>query len=134
MNDDEVWDVMDTHIQEEFDDLELSYYFRFNSIQFLLLCWKNTSEKIQLNNVILENQYPYTRFLDGKDKVTLQICTNEINYHHPELIHVSWDRLIEVGHMRKKVLDKDPVYQENMKKMMELWNKEEQRLASGHKR
>ena len=36
-----------------FDDLKLSYLFRFNSAQFLLMCWDKCSTKIRKNNIIL---------------------------------------------------------------------------------
>lgn len=33
--------------KESFPDLEISYVFRFNSVQFLLLCWDKKSNKIE---------------------------------------------------------------------------------------
>ncbi len=34
--------------KEDFPDLRVSYVFRFNSVQFLLLCWEKYSDKIML--------------------------------------------------------------------------------------
>lgn len=33
--------------KENFPDLKISYVFRFNSVQFLLLCWDKKSDKIE---------------------------------------------------------------------------------------
>lgn len=32
--------------KEEFPDLEISYVFRFNSVQFILMCWNKDSKKL----------------------------------------------------------------------------------------
>lgn len=45
---------------EEFDNLEFSYVFRFNSGQFILLCFNNdiSDEKLEQLKVVLGIQYP----------------------------------------------------------------------------
>ena len=35
-------------------NLEISYVFRFNSVQFLLLCWDKESNKIEQNRTVLQ--------------------------------------------------------------------------------
>lgn len=87
--------------KEGFPGLQLSYLFRFNSVQFLLMCWSEDSGKIQQNKVVLEYQYPYYLMKANDDKAVLPLCTDELNYHKYEHIHVRWDGLFEVGYMRK---------------------------------
>mgnify|MGYP003100170795 CR=1 FL=1 len=82
--------------KEKFPDLRVSYLFKFNSVQFLLLCWDKSSDKIEQNNIVLECQYPYCMLKAGNTTVTLAKCTDEFNYHHFEHIHVRWDGLFEV--------------------------------------
>ena len=45
--------------RENFPDLKISYVFRFNSVQFLLLCWDKESNRIEQNRTVLQCQYPY---------------------------------------------------------------------------
>ena len=49
----------------------VSYPFKFNSVQFLLLCWDKSSDKIEQNNIVLECQYPYCMLKAGNTTVTL---------------------------------------------------------------
>lgn len=82
-------------------DLNFSYLFRFNNIQFLLLCWNKDSTNIEQNNIVLSCQYPYY-LMTPTDKIgEIRLCTDELNYHREEFIHVTWDLLFEVGTMRK---------------------------------
>lgn len=84
-----------------FPDLCFSYLFRFNNIQFLLLCWDKNSKNIEQNNIVLHCQYPYYLMNPTDKHGEISLCTDELNYHRAELIHVSWDLLFEVGKMRK---------------------------------
>lgn len=45
---------------ETFEGLLLSYIFRFNSGQFILLCWDKDSPKLEQNLTVIKLQYPYT--------------------------------------------------------------------------
>lgn len=117
--------------KEDFSDLTTSYLFKFNSVQFLLMCWDKHSEKIEENNIMLSYQYPYYLMKANEKKATLPVCTDEINYHHFEHVHVKWDRLFEVGLMRKLASGGEYQY----KKLYEKeWKKEEEKLRQEHPR
>ena len=111
--------------KEDFPDLRVSYIFKFNSVQFLLLCWDKDSDKIEQNNIVLECQYPYCLLKDGNTTATLPVCTDEFNYHHFEHIHVRWEGLFEVGLMRKYASGGKFKYKESYEKE---WLKEEQKI------
>lgn len=116
---------------ERFPDLKVSYLFRFNSVQFLLMCWDRASEKIDENNAVLSYQYPYYRMSANETKAVLPICTDESNYHLFEHVHVKWDGFFEVGCMRKiasggKYVAKGLYERE--------WEKEEERIKNQHPR
>ena len=117
--------------EQEFPDLKLSYLFRFNSVQFLLMCWDKNSANISQNNTILKFQYPYY-FMNADDyKAIIPVCTNEINYHKCNIIHVSWDLISEVGLIRKHASGGKYEY----KKFIEMqWAKEEERIKNEHPR
>lgn len=117
--------------KEEFSDLIFSYVFRFNSVQFLLMCWDKKSDKINQNNIILSCQYPYYLMKANEDKAVLPICTDELNYHEFEHIHVSWDGLFEVGIMRKLASGGKYQYKELFDKE---WQKEEENIKQQHPR
>lgn len=116
---------------EKFSDLEFSYVFRFNSVQFLLFCWKKESENIEKNNIILQYQYPYALLSDVNPRILLPICTNEMNYHRFEQIHVSWDGFFEVETMRKLASGGRYIFKETADKE---WENEEAIIAKEHPR
>jgi hypothetical protein len=117
--------------KEDFPDLRVSYVFRFNSVQFLLLCWGKHSYKIEQNNVVLGYQYPYYLMRKNDREAELPICTDEVNYHLFEHIHVSWDGCFEVGTMRKYASGGKYEFKELYEKE---WAKEEERLKEEHSR
>ena len=117
--------------KEEFPDLKLSYVFRFNSVQFLLMCWDNNSEKIEQNKVVLECQYPYYLLKANDKNAILPLCTDELNYHKFEHIHVRWDGLFEVGLMRKYASGGKYKYKEVYEKE---WIEEEKIIKEKHPR
>ena len=117
---------------QTFKDLEFSYAFRFNSVQFLLMCWKKGSENIDNGKVVLKYQYPYTLLSEEENTASLSLCTDESNYHHFEQIHVSWDGLFEVGRMRKLATpDSEKQY---LQQLQSAWKEEEKRLKEEHPR
>ncbi|PJI06553.1 MULTISPECIES: hypothetical protein [Clostridium] len=117
--------------KQEFPDLKISYLFRFNSVQFLLMCWDKNSEKIEQNNIVLEYQYPYYLMKANDKKAVLPLCTDELNYHKYEHIHVRWDGLFEVGLMRKYASGGTYEYKELYEKE---WKREEKRIMEKHPR
>ncbi len=116
---------------EEFPDLKLSYVFRFNSVQFLLLCWDKSSNQIEQNNVVLECTYPYYLMNPDDDVAELPVCTDELNYFKFEHIHVKWDGLLEVQLMRKLASGGRYEYKELIGKE---WEEEEKRISEKHPR
>ncbi len=111
--------------------MRVSYLFKFNSVQFLLLCWDKSSDKIEQNNIVLECQYPYCMLKAGNTTVTLAKCTDEFNYHHFEHIHVRWDGLFEVAVMRKYASGGNFKYKDEYEKK---WDEEEQKIIDEHPR
>jgi len=116
---------------EDFPDLKFSYLFRFNSVQFLLMCWDKNSEKIDQNNIVLDCQYPYHLMKPNENKAVLPLCTDELNYHKFEHIHVRWDGLFEVGLMRKYASGGSYTYKEHIEKE---WQEEEKKISEEHPR
>lgn len=117
--------------KEEFPDLRVSYIFKFNSVQFILLCWDRGSEKIKQNKVVLEYQYPYSMMSEENEKIVLPICTDEVNYHQFVHIHVRWDGLFELGLMRRLANGGNYKYKEIYEKE---WVKEEKKIIEEHPR
>lgn len=117
--------------KETFKDLKLSYIFRFHNAQFLLMCWDKSSINIEKNNLLLSCQYPYHLLNSKEEKTILPLCTDEINYHNFEHIHVKWDGLFEVGLMRKLASGGKYRYKEIID---EEWKKEEENIKKQHPR
>ena len=86
---------------------------------------------IERNNIILRYQYPYHLLRSDETKTVLPICTDEINYHQFEQIHVQWDGLFEVGAMRKMASGGRFQYKDLYEK---AWAIEEENLKRQHPR
>ena len=112
-------------------NLEISYVFRFNSVQFLLLCWDKESNKIEQNRTVLRCQYPYYLMNEAESRAVLPICTDELNYHRFDHIHVRWDGLFEVGLMRKYASGGNYKYKELYER---AWKEEEKKIKDEHSR
>lgn len=117
--------------KENFPDLKISYVFRFNSVQFLLLCWNKKSNKIGQNRTVLRCQYPYYLMNEAESRAVLPICTDELNYHRFDHIHVRWDGLFEVGLMRKYASGGNYKYKELYER---AWKEEEKKIKDEHSR
>lgn len=118
--------------KEKFEGLALSYIFRFNSGQFILLCWDKQSSKIDNLN-ILRLQYPYSMLGEDEGISILSRCTNETTYHQFQLIDVNWGHNImdEITSMRKLASKQSNLAREELD---DLWQQEESRLAKEHRR
>lgn len=120
--------------KQEFQKCVLSYVFRFNSLQMLMLCWNKDMSDDDLfgNKMLLRYQYPY-QILDESGQSTLSRCTSEVTYHNEKIIDVTWGQSMwdEVSEFRG-------TFSEDTQKMLSeiefKWNQEEQRLASSHPR
>lgn len=77
--------------REQFKKCALSYVFRFNSVQILMLCWEKdiSEEDLNSNKIVLTFQYPY-QILDESGTTLLSRCTSEVTYHHEKIIDVTW--------------------------------------------
>ncbi len=119
---------------EKFKYLNFSYVFRFNSVQFLILCFdKNIPEsKLKEINIVLSVQYPY-HVLGEENKTILSRCTGEITYHRLGLVDVSWGQGMfdEISIMREMAAPESRKYFEEITKKWEEYEKE---LADKHKR
>ena len=120
--------------RQAFEHLALSYVFRINSLQILLLCWdKCTSEEDLHHNItILRFQYPYT-ILDNTGHSELIRCTSESTYHFEKLIDVTWGQGLcdEMSFMRGTFSDK---YQNYLQEVNNEWKNVEAILATDHPR
>lgn len=120
--------------RQELIKMSFSYVFRFNSVQFLLLCWDSdiSDDDLQSNNVILQYQYPYTILnIHGRDH--LSRCTSETTYYFEMLIDVSWGKGIfdDITWMRGTYSDESQKY---LKEIEDRWKTEEDDLAKKHPR
>ena len=119
---------------QEFKKIALSYVFRFNSLQLLLICWdKDISDNdLMENKTILEYQYPYT-ILDISGKSEISRCTSEATYNHEKIIDVTWGQSImdEISFIRGTFTEE---YQKYMSFVETEWTKEEKHLAEEHPR
>ena len=119
---------------QQFEDCSLSFVFRFNSLQIILLCWETniSEEQLQTNNAILNYQYPYS-LLDESDNCVLSRCTSEVTYHLEKLIDVSWGQSMfdDISYMRGTFSAKSQSF---LKEIEREWKSEEQRLADEHPR
>ena len=113
---------------QEFKRINFSYVFRFNSGQFLLICWDDniSDDDLKTNNILLQC-YPYT-ILNRQGHHTLSRCTSEATYHLEKLIDVSWGQGIfdDVTWMRGTYSEKSQQY---LKEIEARWQKEEKNLA-----
>ena len=119
---------------QSFEHLAISYYFRFNSGQFLIMCWdKNIpNEILNTNETIIKCQYPYS-ILSNSNTALLSRCTSENTYHINNLIDVSWGQGLfdEISTMRNMAI---PESKELFEKITNEWEIEERKLAEEHKR
>lgn len=120
--------------KENFHKLALSYLFRFNSIQIIMLCWNNDilDEERESNKDFLAIQYPY-QILDMTGHSELSRCTSEITYHLERIIDVNWGQGIidEISFLRGTFSE---MHQQNLKELEQKWKLEEQRMAQQHPR
>lgn len=116
--------------KQEFKDLKMSFIFKCNSGQFIIMGWDKNSKFIKENNLMLEHTYPYTLLSKESNKVILSRCTNEYNCHLFQIIDLRWSLIEDVAVMRemasggysyKKQADKE-------------WEKEEIKLAHKYAR
>ena len=119
---------------QEFENYALSYVFRFNSLQLLILCWDRDIKEdvLNKNNIILKYQYPYS-ILDASGNTVLSRCTSEATYHHEQLIDVTWGQglMDEISYMRGTFSEQSEKYFEEVQKR---WDEEERKLAEEHPR
>ena len=104
---------------QEFENYALSYVFRFNSLQLLILCWDRDIKEdvLNKNNIILKYQYPYS-ILDASGNTVLSRCTSEATYHHEQLIDVTWGQglMDEISYMRGTFSEQSEKYFEEVQK------------------
>ena len=121
--------LRDKNEVQKFKKTALSYVFRFNSLQLLLICWDKDISDTDLmeNKIVLEYQYPYTLLnISGDSEISR--CTNEVNYHFENIIDVKWGQSIMdvISSMRGTFTEKNRKYMELVETE---WTKEEKRLA-----
>lgn len=119
---------------ETFKRKALSYLFRFNSLQIIMMCWEPeiSDEDLETNNVVLGFQYPYV-ILDQGGKSSLKRCTSETTYHIENLIDVTWGQGImdEISYMRGTFSEKSQNFLNEVEK---AWQEEEKKIAKEHPR
>ena len=124
----------DTHETESFEALAFSYLFRFNSGQFIIMCWdkKIPVETLEKNETILKYQYPYS-VLSNSNSAVLSRCTSESTYHLFNLIDVTWGQGLfdDMTDMRNSA---EPGAKRVFDKITREWEEEERKLAEAHRR
>lgn len=122
--------LRDENEKQEFENYVLSYVFRFNSLQLLMLCWDRDIKEdvLKKNDVILKYQYPYS-ILDASGNTMLSRCTSEATYHHEQLVDVTWGQglMDEISYMRGTFSKQSEKYFEEVQKR---WDEEERKLAA----
>ena len=91
--------IFSKHPQQlQLKDCALTYVFRFNSLQLLMICWnKNISNNdLESQKQLLEIQYPYV-ILNDSGVSNLSRCTSDITYRVTKLIDVTWGQGIIDG-------------------------------------
>jgi len=119
---------------ESFPKCALTYVFRFNSLQLLLLCWDKDicDELLYQNEVVLSRQYPY-QILRSTGLTNLTRCTSEATYHLEKLIDVAWGQgLMDIiSEMSGSFSEK---FQHNLAEVEKEWQAKEKILADEHPR
>lgn len=119
---------------QQIEGISLSYVFRMNSGQFLLVCWDDdiSEHDLEIKCELLQYQYPYT-ILDPQGLSRLSRCTSEITYHFEKLIDVRWGQGIfdDITWMRGTYSDESQRYQ---KEIEAFWQKEGEKLLKAHPR
>jgi len=117
----------------KFDGLLLSYMFRFNSGQFILLCWDEEAGGLVENLDIIKNSYSYIILNQLESSARLFRCTNETTYHLFGYIETSFeDSMMDaISRMRYKASSSGRYY---LDRLNEEWAKEEILLSKEHER
>lgn len=120
--------------EHNFENLDFSYLFRFNSVQYLILCWSdNISPNKLFNNIKkLQHTYPYT-LLNECGNCVLTRCTSEFTYHNSMMIDVIWGQAMfdEITTMRKLALPNAEKYISDLNTHFDTLDK---KLAQKHPR
>lgn len=111
------------------DKLILSYIFKFNSGQFILLCWDSEESKIFYDR-LLTIQYPYT-LLSENNKNVFKRCTHAYNWDNIWLVDVIWG--MGLADMTNSCIDQriDPI--EMQKILNQDWEKHENEIREKKK-
>jgi len=119
---------------ESFPKKVISYLFRFNSLQIIMICWEPdiSEDELKTNMVVLDVQYPY-EILNSGGITKLKRCTSETTYHLENIIDVTWGQglMDEVSYMRGTFSEKS---QQFLKEVEQAWEEEEAKLAKEHPR
>ena len=122
------------NLQQKFKSLNFSYLFRFNSVQFLLMCWNPdiTNEDLEENDMLL-HQYPYT-ILSGRGHDFLSRCTSEGTYFIPMLIDVRYGQEVYDNITTLREYSSSTSQKQFFKDKEEEWIKEEKILSKKYPR
>lgn len=126
--------IRDALERQELPKLAISYIFRFNSLQLLMLCWDKSIDDKMLyqNEVLLAYQYPY-QLLKTSGITTLSRCTSEVTFHIEKLIDVTWGQALmdDISEMRGTFTED---YQRYLQLIGTEWESTEITLANEHPR
>ena len=113
----------------EMPDLLMSYAFRFNSGQFLLLCFEKLKTDIEQEKIVLECSYPYA-VLNETGEAELPLCTSYLNYHHLGMVCLKWDPAFELSYMAQRANENNEALQELQQKIDQI----EKQIVKEHPR
>lgn len=118
---------------QRFEGLALSYIFRFNSGQLILMCWEDDIEDLESILIGVQYSYPYAILKDYQSSAKLKQCVNELTYHRFQIVDSNYGNAIfrDIAHMRS-IANGDS---KKIKFQMEAaWEAEEKALAKKYKR
>ena len=113
---------------QSFDGLALSYIFRFNSGQLILMCWVDDIEDLETTLIGIQYSYPYAILKENETSAKIRQCSNEITYHQFQIVDSNYGNAIfrDISYFRSMANESG----ERMKhKLMDEWEIERKSLG-----
>lgn len=113
--------------EEKFEGIHTSYIFRFNTGQFIIICWNTDQDNIDKNIDKIKSKYPY-EVLNETGTSILKRCTGYSNYHSGSLSLIDTTIGLKI---QDEVTRRDSISRPKngyLEKLTEEWRKEEQSL------
>lgn len=124
------FDSLENNSTQSFDGLKLSYIFRFNSGEFIIMCWDTLNPKSVESQKIIQRNYPFTILPPDKSEAQLVRCTDTFTYNMFPIIQTS------IGQGVSDIIWSEKTHrQKDFWKEAEVeWNAEEERIKKENPR